>query len=173
MLFKPTVTQPINQTPYDLNNELLFCYLGHGLNNEPFNERTNLDNLNTELVCYSDPHRTGETGDINIPNVLVLTFSFDSLCSRSVSWVLRRLVVALKKMWFWFIKNTVTIWILNIWNPNFSDTFLSSFHMIGGRTIRKPDIFVRFSDQHSYLALALMSSIIIPFFVCSRSSLLT
>ena len=55
-LFKPSVTQPISQTPYDLNKELLVRYSGHGLNNKPFNERTNLDHLNTKLVCYSDPH---------------------------------------------------------------------------------------------------------------------
>ena len=61
--------QPISQTSYDLNNELLIRYSshglntellvrysGHGLNNEPFDEQTNLDHLNTELVRYSDPH---------------------------------------------------------------------------------------------------------------------
>ena len=37
--------QPISQTPYDLN-----------MNNEPFNKRTILDHLNTELVHYSVPH---------------------------------------------------------------------------------------------------------------------
>ena len=74
MLFKPLVTQPISQTPYDLNNELLFrysghglnnkllvCYSGNGLNNEPFNKRTVLDHTNTELVRYSDPHCNSET----------------------------------------------------------------------------------------------------------------
>ena len=68
-LFKPSVTQPISQTPDDLNNELLVGYSshglnnellvgysGHGLNNKPFDERTVLDHLNTELVCYSDLH---------------------------------------------------------------------------------------------------------------------
>ena len=35
--------QPISQTPYDLTNE-------------PFDEQTILDHLNTELVFYSDPH---------------------------------------------------------------------------------------------------------------------
>ena len=72
LLFKPSVTQPISQTPYDLNNELLVRYSGHGLNNEllvrysghglnnePFGNRTILDHLNTELVRYSDPHCTG------------------------------------------------------------------------------------------------------------------
>ena len=61
--------QPISQTMYDLNsellvrysshvlnNKLLVRYSSHGLNNEPFNEQTILDHLNTELVCYSDPH---------------------------------------------------------------------------------------------------------------------
>ena len=53
-LFKPSVTQPISQRPYDLNNELLFAYSGHGLNNEPFDEQTVLDHSNTKLVRYSD-----------------------------------------------------------------------------------------------------------------------
>ena len=59
--------QPISQTPYDLNNEPLVRYSGHGLNNEPFNEQTVLDHLNTELVHYSDPtvHAT-----ISSPNYL-------------------------------------------------------------------------------------------------------
>ena len=48
--------QPISQTPYDLNNELLFRYSGHGLNNEPFGNRTTLDHSNTKLIRYSDPH---------------------------------------------------------------------------------------------------------------------
>ena len=47
--------QPISQIPYDLNNELLVGYSGHGLNNEPFDEQTVLDHFNTKLVCYSDP----------------------------------------------------------------------------------------------------------------------
>ena len=68
-LFKPSVTQPISQTPYDLNNELLVRYSGHGLNNkllvrysghglnnEPFDEPTVLDHSNTELVRFSDLH---------------------------------------------------------------------------------------------------------------------
>ena len=38
-----------------LNNGLLVRYSGHGLNNGPFDDRTNLDHLNTELVRYSDP----------------------------------------------------------------------------------------------------------------------
>ena len=60
--------QPISQTTYlnrellvrypshVLNYELLVCYSSHDLNNEPFKERTVLDHLNTELICYSDPH---------------------------------------------------------------------------------------------------------------------
>ena len=43
LLFKPSVTKPISQTTYDLNNR-------------PFKERTDLDHFNTELVRYSDPH---------------------------------------------------------------------------------------------------------------------
>ena len=35
--------QTISQTPYDLNNE-------------PFDEQTNLEHSNTEIVRYSDPH---------------------------------------------------------------------------------------------------------------------
>ena len=54
--FGDKFTQPISQTTYDLNNELLVRYSGHGLNNEPFEERTVLDHSNTELVRYSDPH---------------------------------------------------------------------------------------------------------------------
>ena len=62
LLFKPSVTQPIIQTPYDpkserlvhfsshvLNNKLLVHYSSHDLNNQPFNEQTILDHLNTEL----------------------------------------------------------------------------------------------------------------------------
>ena len=51
-----SIPQSFSQTIYDLNSELLVCYLSHDLNNEPFNEQTILDHLNTELVCYSDPH---------------------------------------------------------------------------------------------------------------------
>ena len=50
--------QTISQTPFDLNNDLFVRYSGHGLNNEPFDERTVLDHLNTKLVRYSDPHCT-------------------------------------------------------------------------------------------------------------------
>ena len=50
--------QPICQTPYDLNRELLFHYSSHDLNNKPFNEQTVLDHLNTELVHYSNAHCT-------------------------------------------------------------------------------------------------------------------
>ena len=50
--------QPISQTPYDMNDELLVCYSGHGLNNGPFDEQTVLNHLNTGLVRYSDPHCT-------------------------------------------------------------------------------------------------------------------
>ena len=69
LLFKPSVTQPISQTPYDLNSKLLVCYSSHvlnkellvrysshDLNNKPFKEQTVLDHSNTEIVCYSDPH---------------------------------------------------------------------------------------------------------------------
>ena len=55
-LFKPSVMQPLSQTTYDLKSELLVCYSSHYLNNKPFDERTILDHLNTELVGYSDPH---------------------------------------------------------------------------------------------------------------------
>ena len=58
LLFKPSVIQPISQTTYDLNSELLVCYSSHDLNNGPFKERTVLDHSNTKLVCYSDPHCT-------------------------------------------------------------------------------------------------------------------
>ena len=43
------------QTFYHLNSKLIFCYSRHGLNNEPFDEQTVLDHLNTELVSNSDP----------------------------------------------------------------------------------------------------------------------
>ena len=68
-LFKPSVTQPISQTTYDLNIKLLVRYSHHvlknkllvrysslDLNNEPFKQRTILHHLNTQLVCFSDPH---------------------------------------------------------------------------------------------------------------------
>ena len=64
--------QPISQTTYDLNSkllvrysshvlneELLVCYSSYDLKSKPFEERTILDHLNTELVGYSDPHCTG------------------------------------------------------------------------------------------------------------------
>ena len=35
-----------------------FWYSGHGLNNSPFDDRTCLDHLNTQLVRYSDPNCT-------------------------------------------------------------------------------------------------------------------
>ena len=69
-LFKPSVTQPFSQTPYDLNNELLVCYPGNGLNNQPFDEQTVLDHLKTELVRYSDPHciEHSNNGNIQLTN---------------------------------------------------------------------------------------------------------
>ena len=51
-LFKPSVHEPINQTTYDLNNEL-------------FDEQTILDLSNTKLVLYSDPHCTTICGEQN------------------------------------------------------------------------------------------------------------
>ena len=39
--------------------KVLVCYSGHGLNNEPFGNRTILDHSHTELVRYSDPHCSG------------------------------------------------------------------------------------------------------------------
>ena len=50
MLFLTTYSQ------FLLNNKLLVCYSSHDLYNEPFTWQTILDHLNTELVCYSDPH---------------------------------------------------------------------------------------------------------------------
>ena len=46
------------QTFYHLISELLVHYSRHGLNNEPLEERTVLEHLNTKLVRYSDPHCT-------------------------------------------------------------------------------------------------------------------
>ena len=40
------------------NTELLVRYSDGGLNKEPFDDRTALNHLNTELVRYSDPHCT-------------------------------------------------------------------------------------------------------------------
>ena len=48
--------QPISHTTYDLNNKQLVLFSNHDPNNKPFDERTILDHLNTELVCYSNPH---------------------------------------------------------------------------------------------------------------------
>ena len=45
-------------TLYHLNSKLLVRYSRHGLKNRPFDKQTVLDHLNTELVCYSDPHCT-------------------------------------------------------------------------------------------------------------------
>ena len=39
---------------YDLNNKLLICYSSYGMNNRPFNDRTDLDYSNTELVGHLD-----------------------------------------------------------------------------------------------------------------------
>ena len=67
--FKPSVRQPISQTTYDLNsqilvrysshvlyNKFLVPYSSHDLNKEPFKELTILDHSKTELVRYSDLH---------------------------------------------------------------------------------------------------------------------
>ena len=40
---------------HDLNNRLLVCYSGHDLNNGPFDDQTNVPDLNTWLVRNSDP----------------------------------------------------------------------------------------------------------------------
>ena len=55
--------QPISQTTYDLNSnllnsEVLVRYSSHDLNNKPFDEQTVLEHSNTEIVHYSDPHCT-------------------------------------------------------------------------------------------------------------------
>ena len=70
-LFKPSVTQHISQTNYDLNtkllvsysthvlnNELLVCYSSHDLNNEPFNEQTTFDRYRTSLLFRSPLYLT-------------------------------------------------------------------------------------------------------------------
>ena len=49
LFFKPSVTQHIIQTTYDLNNKLLGSCSSHDLNNELFDGQTILDHLNTEL----------------------------------------------------------------------------------------------------------------------------
>ena len=54
-LFKPSIMQPIGQTTYDLNNELLVCYLSHYLNNKPFKRWTILDHSNTEQFAVQIP----------------------------------------------------------------------------------------------------------------------
>ena len=75
-LFKQSVMQPISQSTYDLNSELLLVrysshvlnnkllvnYSSYDLNNEPFEERTILDHSNIELVSHSDPHCTYSGG---------------------------------------------------------------------------------------------------------------
>ena len=48
----------MNHAAYDLNNGLIVQYLGHGLNDGPFDDRTCLDHLNTRHVCNSDPQCT-------------------------------------------------------------------------------------------------------------------
>ena len=55
VLIKPSVTLPISQTTYNLNNEILVCYSSFDLNIKPYNDLTGLDHSNTELVYYSDP----------------------------------------------------------------------------------------------------------------------
>ena len=80
LLFKPSVKQPISQTPFDLNTKFLFHYSGHGLNNKPFDDKqTVLDCSNTKLVCYSDPHCT------HIQNPIILKVSFERFCFHMVA----------------------------------------------------------------------------------------
>ena len=50
----------ILETTDVLNNKLLVRNSSHDLNNGPFKERTVLDQSNTELVHYSDPHFIGK-----------------------------------------------------------------------------------------------------------------
>ena len=71
--------QPISQTTYDLNSELLVGYSSHGLNHEPFDKQTILDHSNTELVCYSDPHCTG-TFSIKTCSKMLVNLSTNPLC---------------------------------------------------------------------------------------------
>ena len=52
--------QALNHATYDLMNELLVHYSGHGWNNRPFDEQTKSHDLNTELVWYSEPHCTSD-----------------------------------------------------------------------------------------------------------------
>ena len=43
VVFKPSVTLPISQTTYNLNNEILVRYSSFDLNIKPFNDLTGLD----------------------------------------------------------------------------------------------------------------------------------
>ena len=58
------------QTFYHLNSKLLVKYSSHGLKRGPFDERTILDHLNTELVHYSDPHFSQELSDYQMVRYL-------------------------------------------------------------------------------------------------------
>ena len=46
---------PLTEGPL---TECLLYYVNRHLNREPFHEQTNPHDLNTELVCYSDPQYT-------------------------------------------------------------------------------------------------------------------
>ena len=48
--------QAINYSTCVLNSKLLVLYWCQGLNNEPIDEQTTLNHLNTGLVYYIDPH---------------------------------------------------------------------------------------------------------------------
>ena len=85
----------VRYSSHDLNSELLVRYSDGGLNKEPFNDRTALNHLNTELVRYSDPHcirsnvLTLSTQVINVINVTELIVVYlDQLWGAACTWKL-------------------------------------------------------------------------------------
>ena len=97
------ISQATYQTAHDPNNEHLVHYSGHGLNEEPFYERTILDHLNTKLICYSDTHCIKIITDFGCLEFGLLTFSH-ILCRISFPQMGQR------KILFWLG------WILKKWN---------------------------------------------------------
>ena len=70
-------------------NQMMIWMLNHNvtghLNIEPFDKQTNPHELNTKLVCYSDPHCKG-------------VFSVDLVCKEELIFLLVKLV---KVRWVW------------------------------------------------------------------------
>ena len=123
--FKPSVTPPSSQTTFDLNSKLLVFYSSHDLYNEPFNEQTILDQLNTKLVYSSDPHcpvgiRLSDMSSNQMAkSSLIAKWSVNWMViwitnKKSGNWMVHRCLITIQLPDFVYSNQMVT-WIMDYW----------------------------------------------------------